>query len=128
MLSSVGAAPGSNGRIGIQNNAQNLWGRGRTPTCAPLASCIFHNLQHPLTAILAYSEMLAGDDLNGLQRAGFHKEIRVAVTRMNDLLSLVMEVSRVRSVPRSEPADIVNTIQCAIQAVAVRPEFRRISV
>lgn len=92
----------------------------------PLAGFICHDLRVPLSAILAYSELMAGDNLDTFQRKDFHKEIRSAVCRMNDLISLLLEFSRPPDALRAEPSDIRKTIQCAIRAVAVRPEFSRI--
>ena len=93
-----------------------------------LASFIYHDLRHPLTAILAYSELLAEYDLDRLQREDFYQEIRRAVTRMNDLISLLLEFSKNPTTFRSEIADIAGTVKRAIQVVAVRPEFRRITI
>jgi signal transduction histidine kinase len=107
---------------------RSLSWKGATGDIAPLASCIIHDLRHPLTAILAYSELLAGDNLDGVQRADFQKDIRLAVTRMNDLLSLLMEVSRGPAAPRLQNDDIAETVKRAIQTVAVRPEFRRVKI
>jgi signal transduction histidine kinase len=93
-----------------------------------LAGYIYHDLRHPLTAILAYSELLEEDDLNRLQREDYHREIRQAVSRMNDLISLLLESSRDPTTLPPEVADIPGTLKRAIRVVAVRPEFRRIVI
>ncbi len=95
---------------------------------SPLAGYICHDLRHPLSAILAYSELLAEDSLDRLQRADFHSEIRRAVSWMNDLISLLLEFSKGTSTSRTGVTDIVETIERAIHIVAVRPEFRRIVI
>jgi signal transduction histidine kinase len=97
-------------------------------TAGPLAGFIYHDLRLPLTAILAYSELMAGDHLDGLQRQDFHKEIRLAVYRMNDLISLLLESSKGPENLRSEVADIQDAVERAIQVVAIRPEFSRIAI
>lgn len=102
--------------------------RGSASGKGRLASFIYHDLRHPLTAILAYSELLAENDLDLPQREDFYQEIRRAVTRMNDLISLLLEFSRDPTTFRSEVADIAGTVKYAIQVVAIRPEFRRISI
>jgi len=94
----------------------------------PLAGFICHDLRHPLTAILAYSELLAKDDLATSDREDFHQEIRLAVGRMNDLLSLLVEFSKGSEVLHRQRANIVSTVARGIQVVAVRPEFRGIAV
>ena len=100
-----------------------------TPAAAdPMAGFIYHDLRLPLTAILAYSELMAEDDLDRLQRKDFHKEIRLAVCRMNDLISLLLESSKGTEALRDEATDIRDIVRRAIQVVAVRPEFSRIVI
>ncbi|HEX5410678.1 MAG TPA: HAMP domain-containing sensor histidine kinase [Terriglobia bacterium] len=105
---------------------------GRESEALPLAGSpaefIYHDLRVPLSAILAYSELMAEDDLDTLQRKDFHQEIRSAIDRMNDLISLLMEFSRDASALREEPNGIREIIPRAIRAVAVRPEFSRIVI
>ncbi|MBZ5513577.1 MAG: HAMP domain-containing histidine kinase [Acidobacteriia bacterium] len=119
---------GDYGSTDVQTKGRIHRGLDAELVAGPLASFIFHDLRHPLAAILAYSEFLAEDDLDGLQRADLHQEIRLAVNRMNDLISLLSELSKGPATRRLEVTDIVETIKRAIQAVAVRPEFRRIVI
>lgn len=91
-----------------------------------LAGFIYHDLRLPLTAILAYSELMAEDDADRLKRRDFHKEIRLAVCRMNDLISLLLESSKSTEGLRNESTDIREIVRRAIGVVAVRPEFCRI--
>jgi signal transduction histidine kinase len=95
---------------------------------SPPARLVYHDLRHPLTAILAYAEFLAQGDLKRSEREEFHREICLAVSRMNDLISSLLEVSKDGSARRPRLAEIVSTIACGIRTVAVRPEFRRIAV
>lgn len=99
-----------------------------TPAVSSLAGFICHDLRLPLTTILACSELMAEEDLDRWQRKNFHKEISLAVCRMNDLISLLLESSRGPVALRSEPSDIRETVRCAIRVVAVRPEFSRIVI
>ena len=103
-------------------------GLGAAPDVGRLADFICHDLRHPLTAILAYSEFLAEDDLDMLQRKDFHQEIRLAVSMMNDLISLLQEFPKDLGTFRPEAADIVDIVKRAIRVVAVRPEFRGIAI
>lgn len=98
------------------------------PVAGSLAGFIYHDLRVPLSAILAYSELMAEDDLGTLQRKDFHQEIRSAICRMNDLISLLMESSRDPDALRAEPTDIRQIIRRAIRAVAVRPEFSQVAI
>lgn len=92
------------------------------------AGLVYHDLRHPLTAILAYSEFLAEYELSKSERQGFHQEIRSAVDRMNDLLSLLLEASKGVETSRPEAADIAETVNRALQSIAARPDFGRISI
>ena len=118
----------SNSKLRIQEVGRDQPGLGATPEVGRLAGYIYHDLRHPLTAILAYSELLEEDNLNRLQREDFHREIRLAVNRMNDLISLLLESSRGPATLRPEVADIPDTLKRAIRVAAVRPEFRRIVI
>jgi signal transduction histidine kinase len=117
-----------NSSLGNQQGTRYHPGLSATPTLAALADCIYHDLRHPLTAILAYAELLEEDDLNRLQREDCHREIRQAVNRMNDLISLLLESARDGATLRPEIADIPDTLKRAIRVASVRPEFRRIII
>jgi signal transduction histidine kinase len=101
---------------------------GAASVAGPLAGFIYHDLRLPITAILAYSELLEKADLSSLQRKDFLQEIRLAAWRMNDLISLLLEYSKGPETLRSEVADIVGTVGRAIHAAAIRPEFSRIAI
>jgi signal transduction histidine kinase len=93
-----------------------------------MARFVYHDLRHPLTAILAYSEFLARDNLDRSAREDFHWEIRMAVSRMNDLISSLLEFSKGSEVRCPPLAHVVSTVERAIRIVTVRPEFRWIAV
>ena len=78
----------------FQESGEDRQGLGATPEVGRQLDFICHDLRHPLTAILAYSEFLAEHDLDTSQRRDFHQEIRLAVNQMNDLISLLLESSR----------------------------------
>lgn len=118
----------NNAKMSSQGSGRDHPGLGATPDVGRLADFICHDLRHPLTAILAYSEFLAEDDLDRLQRKDFHQEIRLAVSLMNDLISLLLEFPKDLETFRPEAADIVDIVKRAIRVVAVRPEFRGISI
>jgi signal transduction histidine kinase len=115
-------------KTSFQESGEDRQSLGATPEVGRLLGFICHDLRHPLTAILAYSEFLAEDDLDRSQRKDFHQEIRLAVDQMNDLISLLLVFSRDSGTFRSEWADIADTIERAIRVVAVRPEFRGIVI
>lgn len=114
--------------VSFQDKGRDHPGLGAVAAANPWAGLIYHDLRHPLTAILAYSELLAEYDLDKSERIDFHQEIRSAVSRMNDLISLLLEASKDPVTCRPEVVDIVSTVQRAIQVAAVRPDFRRIAI
>ena len=115
-------------KMSFQDCGRARPGSGATPDVGRLLGFICHDLRHPLTAVLAYSEFLAEDDLDSFQRKGFQKEIRLAINQMNDLISLLLEFSKDPETFRPEVADIADTIKRAIRVAAVRPEFRGIVI
>jgi len=115
-------------KMTFQESGEDRQGLGATPEVSGQLDFICHDLRHPLTAILAYSEFLAEDDLDRSQREDFHHEIRLAVDQMNDLISLLLVVSRDSETFRSKWADIASTIKRAIRIAAVGPEFRGIVI
>jgi len=46
--------------------------RESASTVGRLADFVYHDLRHPLTAILAYAELLGGSSLSELQREDFY--------------------------------------------------------
>lgn len=128
MTTIIETAEDNNASLGAQEGERYHPRSGATSALTALAGCIYHDLRHPLTAILAYAELLEEDDLSRLQREDCHREIRQAVNRMNDLISLLLESSRGGAALRPEIADIPDTLKRAIRVASVRPEFRRIII
>lgn len=128
MTMTLETVKGNNSKLSIQEGGRGHPGIGANPEIGRFAAYICHDLRHPLTAILAYSELLEEDDLDRLEREDYHREIRLAVCRMNDLISLFLESSRGPETLRPEVAEIPDTLKRAIRIAAVRPEFRRIVI
>lgn len=100
----------------------------RLATMGRMASAISHDLRHPLTAILAYSEFLSEARLSEAQRRDFYGEIRQAVNRMSDLIDSLLEFSKSRQSLRPHYCNLEDSVRRAVQAVQSRPEFRRIGI
>lgn len=100
----------------------------RLATMGRMASAISHDLRHPLTAILAYSEFLSEARLTDAQRADFYAEIRGAVNRMSELIDSLLEFSKGRQALRPRYCNLEDSVRRAIRAFQVRPEFRRIGI
>lgn len=100
----------------------------RLATMGRMAGAISHDLRHPLTAILAYSEFLSEARLSEAQRHDFYEEIRQAVNRMSDLIDSLLEFAKSRQSLRPHYCNLEDSVRRAIQAVQARPEFRRIGI
>ncbi len=115
-------------KTSIQASGRDCLTWDETSDVRRLVGFLCHDLRHPLTAILAYADLLARDDLDRFEREDFHREIRLAVNLMNDSISALSDFSRDPESLRPEVADIGDTIRRAIRVVAVRPEFRKIVI
>jgi signal transduction histidine kinase len=89
---------------------------------------ISHDLRQPLTAILANAEFLTQPDISQMQRDDFFQEIRTSISRMDDLVSSLVECSRGGDTLRPAVQDIVDTVGRAIRMVRVKREFRPIKI
>jgi len=115
-------------RRSLQKTQQELLDAERLATIGRMASSISHDLRHPLTAFLAYSEFLSEGNLDEQQRKDLYQEIRLAVNRMTDLIASLLEFSKAREELRPTLGDLEETLERAIQTVRARPEFRRVTV
>jgi signal transduction histidine kinase len=89
---------------------------------------ISHDLRLPLSAILANAEFLAQSKLSEIERSEIYDEIRSAVDRMNEMISVLLECSKDTNTLRPSARCIVETVERAIRMTMVRPEFRRITI
>jgi signal transduction histidine kinase len=93
-----------------------------------MAAHICHDLRLPLSAILANAEFLTQSDISEAERHEFYQEIRWSITRMNEMVSSLMEYSKNRDSLRPAARNIVYTIERAIRMTRARKEFRRITI
>jgi signal transduction histidine kinase len=93
-----------------------------------MASSISHDLRHPLTAVLANAEFLAEADLSPVQREELYQEIRVAVTRLTDLIDSLLELSRPAESLSVIETPVEKTINRAIELVRSHRQFQKIAV
>ncbi len=115
-------------RSSLQQTQQALLSAERLATMGRMASAISHDLRHPLTAILAYAEFLSEGNLPERERKDFFQEIRLAVNRMADLISSMLEFSRTRKTLKPVQCNIEDSIRGTIQMIQTHPEFRRIAI
>lgn len=116
----------SNMREGLQVAQQRLLESERLATIGRMASSISHDLRHPLTAVLANAEFLADAELTPQQREELYMEIRIAVTRLTDLVDSLLELSRPAHSLNLSEAPIERTVSRAMELVHAHPQFQKI--
>ena len=115
-------------RSSLQQTQQALLSAERLATMGRMASAISHDLRHPLTAILAYAEFLSEGNIPERERRDFFQEIRLAVNRMAELISSMLEFSRTRKTLKPVQCNIEDSIRSTIQMIQTPPGFRRIAI
>jgi signal transduction histidine kinase len=115
-------------RGSLQRTQQQLLDAERQAVVGRMAASISHDLRHPLAAVLANAEFLAGSRLDSHQRADLYHEIGVAVNQMTDLIDSLLEFSRTRESLRPVQASLEETAARAIHAVHAHPEFHRVNI
>lgn len=112
----------------IERTQQDLLHAERLATIGRMASTISHDLRHPLTVVLAYAEFLSERKLTDEQRSDFYQEIRLAVNRMTEQISSLLNFSKRGETLRPEAGSLDEVIQHSIQTIHARPEFREVSI
>jgi signal transduction histidine kinase len=99
-------------------------------TIGRMASSISHDLRHSLAAVVANSEFLCDGRLTSSQREELYQEVRTGVNQMTDLIDSLLEFARTRESLSPAYANVVETVQRAIQAVRLHPRHqgRRIEI
>ena len=112
----------------LRQAQQQLLASERLATIGRMASSISHDLRHPLTAVLANAEFLAEADLSLVQREELYQEIRVAVSRLTDLIDSLLELSRPAESLNVIETPVERTINRAIELVRAHRQFQKVSV
>ena len=115
-------------RSSLQQTQQKLLNAERLATMGRMASAISHDLRHPLTAILAYAEFLSEKNIPDQERKDFYDEIRLAVNRMADLISSMLEFSKSREKLKPAQCRVEESIRKSIQVIRTDPRFGRIAI
>ncbi len=115
-------------RLRLQETQRNLIDSERLATIGRMASTISHDLRHPLTAILAYSEFLSERSLTEAQRRDYYQEIRIAVNRMTDEINSLLGFSKQREALHPAWNDVEEVIDRVVRGVKVLPEFEFIEI
>jgi signal transduction histidine kinase len=108
--------------------------QGKRPSWEPPSglsrsvALISHDLRLPLTAILANAEFLAQSKLTVEEKDELYQDIRLAVDRMNEMVSLLVACAQDADTLRPARRNIVETVRRAIRMTSVRQELRRICI
>jgi len=115
-------------RKSLQKTQRELLHAERLATIGRTASSISHDLRHPLTAVLAYAELLAESKGDDQQRNSLYQEIRHAVNRMTELISSLLEFSKAQEALQLTHGDIFEALQRSIGTIRMRPEFSKVDI
>jgi signal transduction histidine kinase len=115
-------------RKSLQKSQRDLLHAERLATIGRTASSISHDLRHPLTAVLAYAELLSESRGDDRQRKDLFQEIRSAVSRMTELISSLLEFSKAQESLRLSHGDLFDSLQRTVETVRLRPEFSKIEI
>lgn len=111
-------------RSSLLKTQQALLESEQLATIGRMASSISHDLRHSLAAIVANSEFLCDGRLTPTQREELYQEVRTGVNQMTDLIDSLLEFARTRESMSPTYANIVETVQRAMQAVRVHPRHQ----
>ena len=115
-------------RKSLQKTQRDLLHSERLATIGRTASSISHDLRHPLTAVLAYAELLSESKGDDRQRKDLYQEIRSAVTKMTELISSLLEFSKAQESLQLSHGDLFDVLRRTVETVRMRPEFSTIQV
>jgi signal transduction histidine kinase len=111
-------------RASLLKTQQALIESEQLATIGRMASSISHDLRHSLAAIVANSEFLCDGRLTGAQREELYQEVRTGVNQMTDLIDSLLEFARTRESLSPTYANVVETVQRAMQAVRLHPRHQ----
>jgi signal transduction histidine kinase len=115
-------------RESLARTQQNLLESERLATIGRMASSISHDLRHSLAAIVANAEFLCESHLSPGQREDLYLEVRIAVSRMTELIDSLLEFSRTRASLTPTYGSLQATMKNSLDAVKANPEFHGMSV
>jgi signal transduction histidine kinase len=111
-------------RASLLKTQQALLESEQLATIGRMASSISHDLRHSLAAIVANSEFLCDGRLTATQREELYQEVRTGVNQMTDLIDSLLEFARTRESLNPTYANVVETVQRAMQAVRLHPRHQ----
>jgi signal transduction histidine kinase len=115
-------------RASLQKTQQELLEAERLATIGRMASSISHDLRHSLAAIVANAEFLCESRLSTEQREELYQEVRAAVNQMTDLIDSLLEFSRTRESLRPAYGNVRESVERAVQAIRMHPEFHPVRI
>ncbi len=111
-------------RASLLKTQQALLESEQLATIGRMASSISHDLRHALAAVVANSEFLLDGRLSPEQREELYQEVRSGVNQMTDLIDSLLEFARTRESLNPTYANVVETVQRAMQAVRLHPRHQ----
>ena len=111
-------------RASLLTTQQALLESEQLATIGRMASSISHDLRHALAAVVANSEFLCDGHLTSAQREELYQEVRTGVNQMTDLIDSLLEFARTRESLNPTYANVVESVQRAMQAVRSHPRHQ----
>ena len=111
-------------RSSLLKTQQALLESEQLATIGRMASSISHDLRHALAAVVANSEFLCDGRLSSAQREELYQEVRAGVNQMTDLIDSLLEFARTRESLNPTYANVLETVQRAMQAVRLHPRHQ----
>jgi signal transduction histidine kinase len=111
-------------RASLLKTQQALLESEQLATIGRMASSISHDLRHSLAAVVANSEFLCDGGLTSAQREELYQEVRTGVNQMTDLIDSLLEFARTRESLNPTYANVIETVQRAMQAVRLHPRHQ----
>lgn len=111
-------------RASLLKTQQALLESEQLATIGRMASSISHDLRHALAAVVANSEFLLDGRLTLAQREELYQEVRSGVNQMTDLIDSLLEFARTRESLNPTYANVVESVQRAVQAVRLHPRHQ----
>jgi signal transduction histidine kinase len=111
-------------RASLLKTQQALLESEQLATIGRMASSISHDLRHALAAVVANSEFLCDGHLTSAQREELYQEVRTGVNQMTDLIDSLLEFARTRESLNPTYANVVESVQRAMQAVRSHPRHQ----
>lgn len=104
-----------------------LWASERLASMGRLAAGVAHEVGNPLAGILGYLSLLKSRSPSGPELADWVQRIEVEVLRIDQIVKGLLLLGRPAK-GKSEPVDILETIESSLRLLTAGPDFAQVEV